>query len=331
MQQLISALDTLKQPHIAIIGDLILDEYIYGEIRRISREAPVPIVEENKREFKPGGAANALYNLTTLGAKVSAIGIIGNDKSGENLSNLLESQDINVSGLIIDNDLPTATKTRISAQSRQSVSQQVMRLDLLPTSLPTQNTIEALKTQLERLIPEIDLLIISDYENGVVHPEIISKCQSLCKLHKKDWIVDSQGDLRRFKGASLLTPNKPEAEQNLGHLIQTHQELLEAGKELLSQTDSQAVLITRGDEGMSLFQRDIAPLHIPVLNKSEVFDVTGAGDTVVAMIGLAVASGLSLEIATHLSNLAASIVVRRSGASTTTVSEMKHAITNLLT
>lgn len=324
--ELLSAIEALKSPKIAVIGDLILDEYIEGEVRRISREAPVPIVEEKSRSFKPGGAANTLANLATLGAKAQALGVTGQDTSGLQLQRLLKQLDIDTTHIQGDPAVPTTTKTRISAHSRQSVTQQVLRLDQLPQAPLAETTVQALLRSLDAVIHEADLILISDYGNGVVTPALIEQVRQLCQRTQKPWIVDSQEDLRLFRGATLLTPNKPEAENNLGTLIQTPEELMQAGRKLVELTETEAVLITCGDEGMSLFERGGAVHQVPALNKTEVFDVTGAGDTVVATLAIALASGCRMPVAMELANLAASIVIRRLGSSTTDPAEMKETL-----
>lgn len=321
-EDLLSALKKLAQPRILLIGDLILDEYIEGEIQRISREAPVPIVEERKRHYKPGGAANTLANLVTLGAHTTAIGVVGEDLSGKALVALLNSCNIDTVGIVTTAEVPTTTKTRISAQSRQSVMQQVLRLDQIPDKALSPALHKALQAQLTALVPQADLVIISDYGRGVVVPETIDVVRQLAKVHDKMWVVDSQEDLRLFAGATVLTPNKPEAENNLGYRMDTEAELRKGGEKLLTESGAEALLITRGDEGMSLFQQQGAYHQVQALNKAAVFDVTGAGDTVVATLSVALGSRLSLPEAMELANLAASIVIRRHGCSTTTPQEM---------
>ena len=323
IQASLHELNRLAKPRVLVVGDLILDEYIEGEILRISREAPVPIVEEKRRHYLPGGAANTLANLPSLGAQASAVGVVGNDESGRQLIQLLQSRGIRCEGVNVAREVPTTTKTRISAQSRQSVMQQVLRLDRLPDNKLSTRTLQSIEALLEDEIVAADVVVLSDYGNGVVVPPIIELMRRLVQEHKKIWIVDSQEDLRLFRGATLLTPNKPEAEQNLGYRINTAEDLRRAGATLLSETGAQAILITRGDEGMSLFEADGAYHEVPALNRSDVFDVTGAGDTVVATLATALGSGCTLANAMSLANLAASIVVRRLGCSTTTPQEMR--------
>lgn len=322
-QQTLQDIARLANPRVLVVGDLILDEYIEGEIQRISREAPVPIVEEQRRHYLPGGAANTLANLAAMGARASAIGVVGNDESGKQLIKALQSRGIATEGVLVAKEVPTTTKTRISAQSRQSVMQQVLRLDRLPDKDLTPLTLENLESALREQISQSDVVVVSDYGNGVVVPPIIEAVRKLAA--GKVWIVDSQEDLRLFRGASLLTPNKPEAEQNLGYRIETPEDLQRAGKTLLAESGAEALLITRGDEGMSLFMQD-AYHEVPALNKTEVFDVTGAGDTVVATLAVALGSGSDLPTAMKLANLAASIVVRRLGCSTTDPAEMRETL-----
>lgn len=325
-QTLLHTLDKLGQPKVLVVGDLILDEYIEGETQRLSREAPVPIVVEQRRHYRPGGAANTLYNLAALGVRASAVGVIGHDDSGPQLLNLLQTAGIDTSGVVAADEVPTTTKTRISAQSRQSVMQQVLRLDRLPERALNRETLSALEQELRARIPEHDLIVISDYGNGVIVPTLVDFVRDEVTRHQKAWIVDSQEDLRLFHGASLLTPNKPEAENNLGYRINSEAELLSAGKTLLEQTGAQALLITRGDEGMSLFEANSTYASVPALNRADVFDVTGAGDTVVATLAHAMASGCQLSDAMQLANLAASIVIRQHGCATTNPMEMKKMV-----
>jgi len=323
---ILSELKRLANPRVLVIGDLILDEHIEGEVQRISREAPVPIVEEQRRHFKPGGAANTIYNLASLGARTTAIGVIGQDRSGTELLKLLVAAGVETIGVLPCEGLPTTTKTRISAQSRQSVMQQVLRLDCLPHQALGEQTLAALETQIAACVPSADVVIVSDYGQGVIVPRIIDFVREQVAQHQKIWIVDSQEDLRLFHGATLLTPNKPEAENNLGYRLEGEEAIRKAGHLLLQEIGAQALLITRGDEGMSLFQSNGDYHQVPALNRAAVFDVSGAGDTVVATLALAAGSGCSLVAAMELANLAASIVIRRYGCSTTTPAEMRDTL-----
>ncbi|MFN8575982.1 MAG: PfkB family carbohydrate kinase, partial [Candidatus Sericytochromatia bacterium] len=218
-------------------------------------------------------------------------------------------------------------KTRISAYSKQSVKQQVARLDTLPNSNVLEKEIrENLVNSLEKFIDKVDTILISDYENGVVSEEVIDKCLKLAKEKNKYLVVDSQGNLGKFQEATILTPNQPEAENVVGYEIKDQESLKRAGSDLLKLTNATSVLITRGSEGMTLFEKNGNITQIPAFNRTEVFDVTGAGDTVVSTLALGIASGFSLKDAMSLANLAASIVIRRFGTSTTNINEMKNVL-----
>lgn len=320
---LLHTLNKLAQPKVLVIGDLILDEYIEGEVQRISREAPVPVVIAQRHDYKPGGAANTLVNITALGAKATAIGIVGDDNFGLQLRQLLAEADIQTEPICTVSEVTTTTKTRISAQSRQSVMQQVLRLDHLPERQLSPASLAQVKQQIQAQIKLHDIVIVSDYGNGVIVPELIETVRQEAQAAQIPWIVDSQEDLRLFHGASLLTPNQPEAEQNLGYQINNQETLLKAGQVLLQETGAQALLITRGDEGMSLFESTGTYHEVAALNRAAVYDVTGAGDTVVATLAVALGSGCNSQEAMLLANLAASIVIRRHGCSTTHPQEMR--------
>jgi len=323
---LLKSLDTLAQPRVLVIGDLILDEYIEGEVERISREAPVPVVIAQRHDYKPGGAANTLVNITSMGASATAIGVVGNDNFGLQLKQLLQEAKIQTEAICTVEEVTTTTKTRISAQSRQSVMQQVLRLDHLPEQKLNSDAIQQLKQQIQQEVKNHDIVIVSDYGNGVIVPELIEVVRQEAQAAQIPWIVDSQEDLRLFHGASLLTPNQPEAENNLGYQINNQETLLKAGKTLLQETGAQALLITRGDEGMSLFEASGDYHEVSALNRAAVFDVTGAGDTVVATLAVAMGSGCNKQQAMLLANLAASIVIRRHGCSTTHPQEMRDTL-----
>ncbi len=320
---LLNALEKLAQPKILVIGDLILDEYIEGEVQRISREAPVPVVIAHRHDYLPGGAANTLVNITALGAEATAIGVVGDDNFGLQLKQLLSDARIQTEPICTVTEVTTTTKTRVSAQSRQSVMQQVLRLDHLPEQKLSSDSLSLLKQQIQAQIKLHDIVIVSDYGNGVVVPELIEIVRQEAQANQIPWIVDSQEDLKLFYGASLLTPNQPEAETNLGYRIHNQETLLKAGQVLLQDTGAQAILITRGDEGMSLFEAKGAYHEVAALNRAAVFDVTGAGDTVVATLAVAMGSGCTIQQAMLLANLAASIVIRRHGCSTTHPQEMR--------
>jgi len=308
---------------VMVLGDLIADEFLNGEVSRISREAPVLILRHRATDVVPGGAANAAANMASLGGKVEVVGVFGQDVSGETLAQSLIERGVDTSGVVIDPDRPTTTKTRISASSQQSVNQQIVRVDRESHDPLSPELEDAVIAVLEERIPQIDGLLISDYGNGVLTPRVVQAALDLVRRHGKLVTVDAQGDLSVFKGVAALTPNQPEAEGVVGFPIVDQDSLKRAGQRLLELTEAQAVLITRGGNGIAVFEAGGEITQIPAFNRTEVFDVTGAGDTVVGTLTLALAGGASYVEATILANLAASIVVRRFGTSTTTVDEME--------
>jgi rfaE bifunctional protein kinase chain/domain len=228
-------------------------------------------------------------------------------------------------GLVREPGRPTSTKTRILAGDTQLVRQQIVRVDLIDDSELGEECKRDIIAYLREMIPSMDALILSDYENGVINPEIIAAAIPLAIEHGKVVTVDSHGDLARFQGVTALTPNQPEAESTLGRRITNQRDLEAAGAELLEQTHAQGVLITRGAEGMSLFERDRAPVNLPAF-PTELVDPTGAGDTVAATFTLALTAGASMADAAALANIAAGLVIRRLGCATTTPRELSAAI-----
>lgn len=317
------------QTRLLVLGDLFADEFMVGEVTRISREAPVLILTHRSTRMVPGGAANAAANVASLGGQVEVIGLMGADRQADELCAVLEDRGVVTRWVVRDPQRPTTTKTRISAASQQSVTQQIVRMDR-ESRLPASPDIEQqLLAHLAARIPEVDGVLISDYGNGVVTDRIKTRCMALCMEHGKPAIVDSQGDLRTFRGAAVVTPNQPEAEAVVGFPF-TDRTALERGGRLLLE-EVQVALITRGSSGMALFQQGLPLVEIPAFNRSEVFDVTGAGDTVVGTMTLALLAGAEMLEAALWANLAASIVVRRFGTSTTTIKEMAAALGKLPT
>jgi rfaE bifunctional protein kinase chain/domain len=313
---------------VLVLGDMVADEYITGKPDRISREAPVLILTHTEQFVRPGGATNAAYNLSRLGAQTQVIGVVGDDHMGHRLRTLLEDLGIDTRGLLIDSGRPTSTKTRILAKGTQEVQQQIVRIDRVDErevdGALRDRTIEAVL----RALQEVDALLISDYENGVIGSEVIEACLPEARRHGVTVIVDSHGDLFRFKGVTAATPNQPEAESMFGHPFRTEHDLVRAGGELLDGMEARGVLVTRGSEGVALFERDRDPFMLPVAfrNESEVVDPTGAGDTVAAVFTLALTAGASMRTAAYLGNVAGGEVVRRIGAATLTQDELQNAL-----
>jgi rfaE bifunctional protein kinase chain/domain len=315
---------------VLVVGDMVADEYLIGTPTRISREAPVLILEHEDQFTVPGGATNPAVNARTLGAEVYLAGVVGDDVSGQRLRKKLAERRVHMEGLVSEPGRPTSTKTRILAGGTQLVQQQIVRVDRIDHSELGDGCVQDIIEYVRRIIPTVDALIISDYENGVINPTIIEASLPLAIQLGKIVTVDSHGDLARFQGATALTPNQPEAEATLGMRITDRASLERAGARLLDETHAEGVLITRGSEGMSLFQRHQPPLHLPASNLTEVYDPTGAGDTVAATFTLALGAGASMAEAAVLANIAAGLVVRRMGCATTTPEELTSAVAALV-
>lgn len=311
---------------VAVVGDLLIDELLEGKPERISREAPVLILEHVDTVHIPGGAANTASNVVALGGQCMAVGVCGADEYSEKLSHMLDRYRIQ-HNLVKDITRPTTVKTRILSKSH-SLMQQLLRLDRISHN-PISSIIEKiLIQQIEESVVGYKAVILSDYKAGVITNGVIQSLRQIAQRERILLIVDAQGDFERFHGASLLTPNQPDTEGFLGYRIDAAN-VEKAGKEMLEKTGAEAVLITRGAEGMALFEKGKPYAEMPVFNRSDVFDVTGAGDTVVATMALALVSGASYVEATALGNLAAGIVVRKSGTATTNQREMLETLEQL--
>ncbi|MEW5859954.1 MAG: PfkB family carbohydrate kinase, partial [Cyanobacteriota bacterium] len=286
-ERLIQLLDNFAQARVLVVGDLTLDEFLTGQVERISREAPVLILRHENTRQVPGGGANAVYNLATLGAQVKVAGLVGKDDQGQALRQIFQAAGIDTTGMLLDPDRPTVTKTRISGHARQSVTQQIVRVDRKSDELPDQDLQLQLAEYIQQHLDTVDAVVCSDYGDGVFTQPVIEAALS----HQKA-IVDAQVSLQRYQGATLFTPNLPEAEQAVGYAIASGK-ITQAGRDLLELTQAQQMLITRGEEGMSLFDRSGTEQHIPAFNRTDVFDVTGAGDTVVAALTLSLVVGAS--------------------------------------
>lgn len=315
---------------VMVVGDMVADAYIVGRPATISREAPVLVLHHREEFVCPGGAANVACNLAALGAAVSVGGVIGYDGWGNQLRESLVHVRIDVSGLVVDPLRATATKTRVVGRGEQEIQQQIVRIDRVDRSGVGGQVRTTLTDWITRSLDGAEAIIVSDYENGVMGPEVIEAAVPEAERRGLVVTVDSHGDLFRFKGVTLATPNQPEAEATLGRDMRTTAEVEAGGEELRRAMDAQAVLITRGNQGMSLVQRDGAPCHLPPANIREVFDPTGAGDTVSAVFTLALLAGGSMVEAATMCNLAAGEVVKKLGAATLTVQELQGAIDRLV-
>ncbi len=328
---LLQAIPRLAGRHILVIGDLFLDEYWVGRAARLSREAPIPVLEFEERRFLPGGGANPAMNVVALGGRATQVGVVGDDEAGHRLTDLLERAGIGTGGLTLDPDRPTATKTRVVAQGSLRFPQQLVRLDRLdrrPVSGPVQAQLLA---RLAELAPQADGVLVSDYRSGLATPAVVEAARQN-RPEGAPITVDSQGRLGQFGGFDLLKCNHHEAnaylpDQDQDPVLASEGNYQKATRRLRQELGLGAILITRGAEGLSL--RDEAGyLHLPAANRSQVFDVTGAGDTVIAVTSLALAAGCDLRLAARLANYAAGLVVRKLGVATASPQELAWAIQN---
>jgi len=316
----------MGNPKIMVIGDIVADVYLEGKISRISREAPVLVLEHRTEKVVPGGAGNVIHNMATLGGQTYAVGVLGNDSAGTELIRILGKKNVNTDGFIVDESRPTITKTRIMAGGDATVRQQVVRVDKENKEVLNTTVEQALHDYILSCIIEMDGVVISDYGSNTVTLSIMRKIIDQCRQHNIPCIVDSRYNVMAYTGVTVVKQNESEAAIAVGYKLSDKELLLKAGQTILEKLDAQAVLITRGPDGMSLFEKTGKVTHIPVANKSEVYDVTGAGDTVVAMMILAIAAKLSYEEAARLANYAAGVVVRKLGTATTTLEEIGQVI-----
>lgn len=314
-----------RDKRVLVIGDMVADEYILGKPARISREAPVLILHHSEEFVCPGGAANVANNLKALGAETVVAGVIGRDHSGKRLQQTLSDLGIDTGGLLIDENRRTATKTRVVGRGEQEIQQQIVRIDRVDDSLVDGPVESGLLAAIHDAVSRVDAVVISDYENGVISPAVLAEALSAAKKRELVIAVDSHGNLFRFKGVTVATPNQPEAEATLGRLITSKADLEEAGERLRDGMEAQAVLLTRGSQGMSLFERGQPAQHLMPTNLREVFDPSGAGDTACAVFTLALLAGTSMLDAAALSNLAAGEVVKRLGAATISANDLEQA------
>lgn len=305
---------------VIVVGDLLIDRLLEGRPERISREAPVLILEHVNTEHIPGGAANTAHNVTALGGKCHAVGVCGEDEFAPRLAEVLEAHGVTHS-LVHDKSRSTTVKTRIISKSH-SLLQQLLRIDRISHHPISAEIEKDLISRIERATDWANVIILSDYKAGVITDGVIAAVRKMAEERNTMVIVDAQGSFERFQHCTLMTPNQPDAEAAAGFKIDSHESLLAIGELLLDKSGVQALLVTRGGEGMVLFEKGQQPFEIPAFNRSEVFDVTGAGDTVVATMALALTSGATMIEAMALGNLAASIVVRKAGTAVTSQTEM---------
>lgn len=312
---------------VTVLGDLVADEFVFGEISRVSREAPVLILKHRERTVVPGGGANAANNLADLGVNVLPVGIVGDDEQGRMLLKYFRHKRIAVSGVLKDKSYTTVTKTRILAGMTHTARQQVVRVDREPQELPNAHLTRELYLAARNYAHASDALLVSDYGYGAATPAIVSTLQEKGKLGSLPIVADSRYRLMQYSGVTAATPNEPEVEEALGMRIgQDWNKVIEAGDRVMAQMKLQSLLITRGRDGMVAFDHKHKPVDIPIFGSDQVADVTGAGDTVIASFTAALAAGATTEEAAQLANYAGGIVVMKRGTATVSREELLHAI-----
>lgn len=320
----LALVDALRGHTTLIVGDVMLDRYWWGSVSRLSPEAPVPIVHKQRSSVAPGGAANVAANVASLGGAPLLTGVIGNDEAGRELKAELERRGIVHDHLMTAPERATTVKTRIVA-----VSQHVVRVDEEDRSPISSALAARLAERVTALLPDTRVLIVSDYAKGVLGPELLRRVIHAARARGCWVVVDPKGsDYSRYRGASLICPNRGEALAAAGVESVEPEGIACAGTRLLESGASDAVLIKLGDAGMMLFERDRAPTPIPALARA-VYDVTGAGDTVIATVGLGLAAGSSLDAAARLANVAAGLAVEQVGTTAVTAAQLRDALARL--
>jgi rfaE bifunctional protein kinase chain/domain len=325
--KLFQTIEQFAQKRIVVWGDFILDEYLYGTTRRISREAPVLILSYKDKEFSLGGGGNSLLNLKSLGAELVPLGVVGQDEAGKQIIRLLKTKKISTDHILSDRDYPTPVKTRILAGEETARKQQILRIDReakVPGKKPLKQLLEK---SLKAALKNADALLISDYDYFTVKEDIFRRVLAPFKKKGIPISLDSRFRLLSFKGITVATPNEPEVEEALNlRLDDDINTIQRAGKTLLRKSEANSILITRGSQGMVLFEKRKKPFHIPIFGTKDIVDVTGAGDTVISVFTLALASGASHREAAQLANFAGGIVVMKKGTATLTPQELRQAI-----
>ena len=325
-ERLKKIVESFPKVTITVVGDLVADEFVFGEISRVSREAPVLILKHRERSVVPGGGANAIYNLAELGVNVLPVGVIGDDEPGRLLLKQFRHKRIPVSGVLKDKQYTTVTKTRILAGMTHTARQQVVRLDREPESEPNSHLKRELVLAAREYVRASDALLVSDYGYGSASPAILNEIRGKGTAAGVPVVLDSRFRMLEFSGVTAATPNEPELEEALGIRVQDWKRLCSAAEQIMSRMKLQSLLVTRGRDGMVAFTRRHKPVDIPISGSDQVADVTGAGDTVIATFTAALAAGASSEEAAHLANYAGGIVVMKRGTATVSRQELLRAI-----
>ncbi len=324
----LALIDALPGRRVAVVGDVVADEFVYGRVARVSREAPVLILEYDSTQVVPGGAGNAANNVAAMGGSALLASVVGRDEPGRRLIQALHPR-VNPRTLVRPARRTTTIKTRILAGGIHSAKQQVVRIDRVSSGALDRTTREAFFRAAVSAAIRSDAVLVSDYGGGLVSPALVSKLRAELKRsgHPVPILIDSRYGLLSYSGLTACTPNESEVEQALGVRINDDARVLErAGREILERTKMQAVLITRGSRGMALFVPREPTVHIPIFGSDEIADVTGAGDTVVATMTLALAAGATFALAARLANYAGGLVVMKRGTATVSASELRDAV-----
>ncbi len=319
LDKVIKAIYDFSNHSVLVIGDIMLDEYIFGSVDRISPEAPIPVLDVKRKTHTLGGAANVVNNLVALGAKVYIAGVMGNDATGECLKSEFKKLDIATNGIFCDPNRPTTKKTRIIA-----LGHQMIRMDYESRNEINRNLEDKIINYFKDVFPVCDIVLISDYAKGVVTNRILNEVITTCKNYKPVLIDPKGKDFKKYKGATGITPNSKEAS-----IASNCEDVDLAGKKLFDELKLSAVFITKGKRGISLFEKEKPPVHIPAMAR-EVYDVSGAGDTVLSTLGLGIVSGLTYPESVVLANIAAGMVVGKFGTSTISQAELLDNIVGIV-
>jgi rfaE bifunctional protein kinase chain/domain len=319
-------IEAFPQVTITLLGDLVADEFVFGEISRVSREAPVLILKHRERTVAPGGGANAVNNLADLGVKVLPVGVVGDDEPGRLLLKYFRHKQIPISGVLKDKSYTTVTKTRILAGMAHTSRQQVVRIDREPAEAPNAHLTRELFLAAREYLRASDALLVSDYGYGSATPALVNALNVKTRT-PVPIVLDSRYRLLQYAGVTAATPNEPEVEEALGVRIgHNWDKLIAASKQVMGRMKLQSLVITRGRDGMVAFDQRHKPVDIPIYGSDEVADVTGAGDTVIAAFTAALAAGASTQEAAHIANYAGGIVVMKRGTATVSRQELLDAL-----
>lgn len=324
--RLVAIVSRFPQRKIMVVGDLVADQFIFGAISRVSREAPVFILRHEHTQTSPGGAANCAANLAALGASVSLVGVTGDDEAGRALRVQLQAAGVDCAGVMVSPNSRTTTKVRILAGQLHSTRQQVIRIDYEGSEVKDSEVRDWLQKQAQSRAEISDAVIISDYNYGVVDLAMADRIRQATNVVQIPVTIDSRFQLSRFKGFTSATPNEDEVENLLGQPLTNGDSFASAAEDLRARLELRALLVTRGGQGMTLVEAGQNPLHIKAVGAREPVDVTGAGDTVIATYTLALAVGASYGDAARLANYAGGLVVMKRGTASISSDELRHSV-----